>query len=884
MHDDHDLKKSDVETGPGAAKLETLKKRISAGKESRVAAFFTSPADLRAHCIQALSQLKEKYAAEHGQAPTEFHYVHPLTAPPEPYIAHPYLLLQTGKLIGRNPELNLLTDWITGKGHLGAVRIFNVIAIGGMGKSALTWEWFHRHAPNEWADMAGRFWWSFYESDAYFENFVIRALAYVGRLPVEAVKKMSRHDRETRLLQILDQEPHLLVLDGLERILVAYARMDAAHLADDEYDQRTANIVAGAWGLPESADQSFTGEARLRQCADPRAGQFLRRLAGVQASRILVSSRLYPLTLQNMVNRQPLPGCYAVFLPGLSDDDAVEVWRHFGVSGQRDELLQLFRRFEKHPLLLQALAGEIARYRPAPGDFDQWRADKPGFDPFALPLTQVKSHILLHAMHGLSEVEHRALHTIAGFRMPAQYGTLCALLVGGKNPLANEPALDHVLDQLEDRGLIGWDRRANRYDLHPVVRGVVWSAVKPTDKQATYSAMQVYFEAAPKIEEEDVNSLEDLTPAIELYHALIGLGKFEEAYIVFRDRINEATHFRLGTSRQRVELLEKLFPDGLDRPPRLTNPAQQAFTFNALAIAYQTSGEPGKSCIFFYEKYIETSEKRDSQENVAIGLGNLSDALRLSGRLQEAATAARRALAIGREEKDRFQEAVSLQLLGLATAAAGQREESRAFLEESKKIWMEQNDEQGVCLSEAYLAQHALWFSDPTAAKAFADRAWELAPVQRNERDFVSSARLQGAAALGLSEHATASERLHHALTRARAINLVQEELPALTALAELARQQGHPVQARELLEDAWGPAERGPYPFEQADACNVLCQIERDAGNRAAAIAAAEKAYRLAWCDGPPWAYHLGLENAKRHLGELGELGVEEPEVGAGD
>jgi hypothetical protein len=51
----------------------------------------------------------------------------------------------------------------------------------------------------------------------------------------------------------------------------------------------------------------------------------------------------------------------------------------------------------------------------------------------------------------------------------------------------------------------------------------------------------------------------------------------------------------------------------------------------------------------------------------------------------------------------------------------------------------------------------------------------------------------------------------------------------------------------------------------------NVLTQIERDQGNHAAAIAAATKAYTLAWCDGPPYAYHYGLINACKHLQELG-------------
>ena len=131
--------------------------------------------------------------------------------------------------------------------------------------------------------------------------------------------------------------------------------------------------------------------------------------------------------------------------------------------------------------------------------------------------------------------------------------------------------------------------------------------------------------------------------------------------------------------------------------------------------------------------------------------------------------------------------------------------------------------------------------------------------------------RLQGEAALGLGNLATADERLHHALTRARAINLVEEELPALIGLAELRRRQGELKEARELLGDVWEAAERGPFRLLHADAFNVLAQIERDAGNRQQAVEAATAAYRLAWCDGPPFAYHWGLQKARAMLAELG-------------
>jgi ATP/maltotriose-dependent transcriptional regulator MalT len=95
--------------------------------------------------------------------------------------------------------------------------------------------------------------------------------------------------------------------------------------------------------------------------------------------------------------------------------------------------------------------------------------------------------------------------------------------------------------------------------------------------------------------------------------------------------------------------------------------------------------------------------------------------------------------------------------------------------------------------------------------------------------------------------------------------------------LADLHLRRGEPEWARELLDDVWDPAERGPYPLFHAAACNLLARLERDAGNHDAAVTAAEKAFTLAWCDGPPFAYHWGLEEARRHLAELGAA---EPEL----
>src|SRR6266566_4685698 len=485
MHDDHPIKAADVEKGEGAVK-----------------------------------------------------YVSDIPIPPEAYIAHPYTLLQTHTLIGRQAELNLLTDWVANpKSDVYLARILNIVAIGGLGKSALTWKWFNDIAPHEMQPLAGRMWWSFYESDATFENFVIRALAYVTKRAREDIQKISPPEREDQLLAILDREPYLLVLDGLERILIAYARMDTARLSDDDLDQRTANFVAGVLGLPGSAAQTFTGQHRLRKTADLRTGAFLRKLAATRSARILISTRLYPADLQTDTGDERF-GCGAIFLNGLSDDDALNLWRVFGISGSRETLLPIFHTFESHPLLIQALAGEVSHDRRTPGDFDRWRKNHPDFSPFSLPIVQVKSHVLEFALRGLDETTLKVLHTIAAFRMPAAYNTLVALLVSADKPCPSENELITILADLEDRGLLGWDRRANRYDLHPIVRGVTWSALGNQNKQGIYKSLSTYFESLPEIDEEEVNSLEDLTATIELYNTLIGLERYDDAAELFMDRLS----------------------------------------------------------------------------------------------------------------------------------------------------------------------------------------------------------------------------------------------------------------------------------------------------------------------------------------------------------
>lgn len=868
MHDDHPIKRSDVETGPGEKKLRKLKKRIV---KDRVPHPFLSPHHLRAEVVEALTALaKELDAADAGGATAaivaKLHRRTAIPAPPETYIAHPYTLLRSGDLVGRQAELNALTDWVANPAsRVFAARVFSFVAIGGMGKSALTWKWFNQIAPNEIKPLAGRLWWSFYESDADFENFMIRALCYVSGDSEESVRAMPWPDREARLLRHLDEEPYLLVLDGLERILVAYHRMDASYLADDRYDELTANWVAGAVGLPPTAARSFVGHHRLRQTTDPRAGAFLQKLAGVAKSRILITSRLYPTALQ-MPTGHPRPGCFAYFLPGLSDDDALGLWRALNVKGSRAELVPIFRSVEGHPLLVQALASEIANYRKAPSDFAQWRVDHPQFDPTSLPLVQSRTHLLKFALEGISAKVREVLHTLVGFRLPASYATLEALLVGPNKACGSASDLDRALWELEDRGLIGWDREANRYDAHPIVRGVVWQLTDSTDKRAVYTAIEAHFEPMDVPDSDSVETLADLAPAIERYYTLIGLQRYDDAVSLLRGPLGEATVFTLYATQQAASWFIQLFADGEINAPRLRRESDQIYAMNALAFSFLHSGQPRRA-LHLYLRTANILEQRNDAE-YGLLLSNLAETFFSIGALRDAVTALKRAVAFERKSKNSYREGDILCSLSKVLRIIGG--DSSRYVALTRASHLSTNRVLQNSISRE-TAEMSVLHRDTATAIALADDLRIAADADRMEHYIIDAIMLQGRAACASKEIQRADELLNSALARARAVIAVEFELRALIELARLALQCDQPVEARSRLDGFWDAAESGSYPLLQADAYNVLADIAVAENDKPAAIDAATRAYRAAWCDGPPYAYHWGLVKAKAHLAALG-------------
>ena len=606
----------------------------------RIRDSFASADDLARRVVQAIHNWEQEQAAQ-DRRPTAARAEGVMPLPPQPYFAHPYPLQE--HFTGRLRERQMLTEWLKGGEH----PVLALVAIGGMGKSALTWVWLQRDVlglpvpglPKDAPDVAktcrlpedarpeGILWWSFYEREARCAVFLNEALTYASGGAVDPGQIASDYDKVGALVNLLRERRLLLVLDGLERELRAYASLSAAYQGDE-----TAQDVQGD---PNS-------------CTDPHAADFLRCVTTLSgASRVLLTSRLPPRELDG------LAGCRREELIGLDPEDAVAFFRAKGVKGTRAEIEAACAPYGYHPLALGLLAGMIVRDKQMPGDIRV--ADR---HP-VLPELKGKEqhHILEVAYNALDKRKRALLSRIAAFRSAMTYDALSVL-----NPYAKDKQFDAALEELIDRALLLFDRERGRYDLHPVVRRYAYDRL--ADKKGVHSRLRHYFAAVPVPEEDKLQSVDDLGPVIELYHHTVRAGRYDEACHLFYDRLApDPLYYRFGAYQTCIELLRELFPDGEDHPPRLKKEIAQGWTLKGLANSYSLSGQRRRAV-----PLLEASNVIDARQGhkagLAVGLVNLfNDQVRL-GELAAAEGSVRRSIDLCREVGNDFQEAIGHNELG----------------------------------------------------------------------------------------------------------------------------------------------------------------------------------------------------------------------------
>ncbi|AUC93935.1 hypothetical protein CWS35_06235 [Bradyrhizobium sp. SK17] len=531
---------------------ELLERFTTKARQDRVPSYFSNVTHLQ---LQVEKAFRDHIDVRPKQ-PVQFTGI---PVAPKPYIAHPYSLLESSTLIGRRQELEVLSGWAKDA----ETPILAVQAMGGMGKSALTWSFFNSQIKDGTRHgFDGAMWWSFYEHSAYFSNFLAHLYCYCFQCSLEDARKKSWSDLEEPLLQSLAANRFLVVLDGFERELNQYVE-EPNRQNELEGDSKPRVRESRRKGLLQ--DDAAQNTRKKRSLNDSRAAEFLQKLAAMKSSsRILISTRLHLADLETRDGR-PRPGVKTLNLCGLEDGDAFLLWESYGMRGSPQSLRGLFQSIDGHPLVIQAAAAALADYPPANRDYDQYILRRPDFNPSAdLPLLQRHSHILSHAVLGLSELSRQVFQVVALFRKPPTYAVLDHMLRLGNGPVKTEDDLIAALADLADRGLIGRSPLSNRFDMHPVIRNIGLRSIDHDALTSNYEMIREVFEDNLDNTEgalgDDVAGDEGrrLESKLEIMNAYLKTEQFDDAFDFYESNLADFLHSN-GMSTLAQECLAPLF-------------------------------------------------------------------------------------------------------------------------------------------------------------------------------------------------------------------------------------------------------------------------------------------------------------------------------------
>jgi tetratricopeptide (TPR) repeat protein len=750
-----------------------------------------------------------------------------LPSPPT-LCAMPSSYVGSAPFTGRGAQLRLLDKWARSHSSVMVVE-----AIGGTGKSALTWEWTTASAESVVDDLAGRFWWSFYDGSASMVRFLRELVGYLTETSSSIVSELSTDELPILALNELRKRPYLVVLDGFERLLLAYHQYDPSKVTDENVEE----------------DRRLNKHSMI----DSYGYDFVRSLTRPMPSRVLINTRMTPDALQG-ASGALLPGVVEMRLPGLTNVDVVSVLRQLGVTAHGTDVANFFEPLHNHPLLIAIVAGMVRDYRDSPGNFAAW-VHGSGFRLGTVKLTERRQHVLAASLEGLDPPASRLLS-----RLSVLSGSVRWDIVRAVNPHRLDPTtpnslaegmLDASLRDLEARGLLWWNRELNTYDMHPIVRAYAHESLDSRERINANERIRDHFRASPPAVVTEASSVEDLEEAIMVFRALTGAQHPGEAESVWERQLAEPLLIRLGANASVIELLQ---------PHR----ANYATTLPAdLSIALHLAGrhDEGETVEVGVLRYLLSPPGPDVRE-VCVSLCRLTTHLRSMGRFAECAKATGLLADLVRGQLGSPADAVPDLMLRqtIATILAGDYRTAADSLERLASIqppaenpWFRGDLRYwGLALS--------LWSGRPVSAEALSD-------AEREFPSWRSRLRLRSL----LFEHLSATGNHAAALTVAADIDRIrrvggQDVVPAESALSLAAL--GRSREAMEALDECVARMPRLHY-FDRPyySLARALGYLGRDYDARRYAALA----YKQAWADGPPFSHAPNLRKAADVLSQLG-------------
>ena len=137
----------------------------------------------------------------------------------------------------------------------------------------------------------------------------------------------------------------------------------------------------------------------------------------------------------------------------------------------------------------------------------------------------------------------------------------------------SEEELEEAFDELEERHLLGWNPSIRSFDMHPIVRSIVWRRLGEFGRREIARFHGDYFGQAAS--EGVAEPLQQFYLFHQWFFSLIELKRYEEAFDVLDTRIAEDLSEN-GRTFEITEMLEALLEERDPRRMRLTDPTKRA--------------------------------------------------------------------------------------------------------------------------------------------------------------------------------------------------------------------------------------------------------------------------------------------------------------------
>jgi tetratricopeptide (TPR) repeat protein len=544
-------------------------------------------------------------------------------------------------LIGRDTQLRQLDEaWSGPNTPNPKTNLVSIVAFGGVGKTSLAINWWHRNQAPGAERVLG---WSFYsqgasdDRQASAEPFLDHALrVWFGVTNPPA----SSWERGEELARQVQKERTLLILDGLEPIQFPPGQQ-VGHFKD-------AGMVA-----------------------------LLRELDAHNPGLCVCTSRLPLSDLDNA-------GTLVIDLDNLTPEFGAQYLETLGVEGPDEELQRASADFDNHALALTLLGSYLVN-----------RRDKDVFQRDTIPSLFDEPKKGGHARRILRQYEHLfkgkpeldVLRTLGLFDRPADKGALKVLRKLSRDAWAD------ALGNLRAARLVEYKTLDGDLDCHPLIRehfADEYRTSKPEEFRATQSQLYEYYS---KLAPDQPDTIDEMTPLLYAVYHGCRAGEHQDALdSVYSDRILRGKEafliHKLGAFGVNLSLIANFFvTPWSEAEPALSAPAQAWVTAEA-AFALRALGRL-REAVEPIQTVVEERVRQRDWKNVAISLGNLSELHLILGDVPKAIETARRSAEIADKSGDAEERMINRTKLAGALHQSGDLARASKLFQEAEKMQAE---------------------------------------------------------------------------------------------------------------------------------------------------------------------------------------------------